>query len=409
MKKIFFIFIYLVLLIISFGCRDVREPQSLEIVTSILYDCNEYGQIISAKEVMNPAANTALDSSNIDSEHHIITIAKGETLPDAVSNFSSVIEKVNFGGNNKVRFFTERLVKSDKMATIFDFLTRAQLTDETPLLVVVKGDKPYDVFNSEMGLSKLVGTYIDDLSKFQHQQTSRSVFTTALDFIKDHYNPGKQPVLGMVELVETELDPYNLFSGDEEIKTQMSQQSGKAIKYEGLAAFKDDVMVGYLNGVDTRNYNIITNKMGVDFISIPNGSDFTVLVISKSKTKIDTAVLDDEVMVKLDINLIAGFIQISGDIDVTKGTELKKIEKSCNKQVKNEIDEVIKKVQNNFQSDIFGFGSYVHMQHPKEWDKLKDNWDDKFSNAKIEIKVNTSITKSGEIKKPFGMEEIPLE
>ena len=70
---------------------------------------------------------------------------------------------------------------------------------------------------------------------------------------------------------------------------------------------------------------------------------------------------------------------------------------------KREIMEAIEKVQNDFGSDIFGFGHNFHIQNPKQWERIKTHWDDRyFSNAEINIKVETSILLEGESRERFG-------
>ena len=97
-------------------------------------------------------------------------------------------------------------------------------------------------------------------------------------------------------------------------------------------------------------------------------------------------------------------VQQNGAFDINKSEELKKIEDAVNKQISEEIAGAIKKAQTDFRSDIFGFGVSMHKQHPEKWEEIKENWDDFFSGAEINVSVESTIDRMGELKHPFRRE-----
>ena len=117
------------------------------------------------------------NSSSGEGRKYSTQTAQGKTFREALSNASSTIEKAIYGGHTHVRFFSEGAVKEDMAATI-DFLLRDHLTDETPLMVVIKGCEPKEIYKSSLGLSDSVGVYIDNMQISQQRETSKSVFVT---------------------------------------------------------------------------------------------------------------------------------------------------------------------------------------------------------------------------------------
>jgi spore germination protein KC len=81
------------------------------------------------------------------------------------------------------------------------------------------------------------------------------------------------------------------------------------------------------------------------------------------------------------------------------------VEEMFNEIIKGEIEATIAKVQNEYHSDIFGFGQMVHAQHPRDWNTMKDGWNDWFDQAVVRVEVQSSIDRAGKIKEPFQMEE----
>ena len=222
---------------------------------------------------------------------------------------------------------------------------------------------------------------------------------------------GSSLLQGVVEIVEDDAPGSSGKDTNQSGENQSgSQNSGSEKKYkivyEGLAAFKDDRLVGYLNGVEARAYNFLTNNIQTTYISVPSGESFTGLEIKNAKSDIQTSMENDQVIVDISVNVTTGVIAEGDGIDVTQPDQLKIIEQRFNQQLLEEIAAMVIKVQQDLKSDIIGFGEYVHIQHPDEWRRIRDNWSSYFENAVIKITIDSKINHTGEIKEPYKMEEL---
>lgn len=400
-KKLGFILCLFALLSMP-GCWSRTEPKNLAIVDSVIYDLAEGGGYQIIQEVVNTAALTSSQSgvAQTGGSPTIITISEGPSIPEAIRNSNNSLEHQLFGGHNRVRFFSEAFAQND-IISLQDYVARDHLTDENPLMVVVKGADPKLIYSSTLGLADTVGDFMESISKSQPKSTSKSVFVDALNFIKDYYEEGKQPVAGVVEVVEYE-------SKDAVQNAQIQQGSQDNKKYrlvcEGLAAFKDDKLVGFMDGIDARAYNFITNRIGNTIVSIQLEDGITVGLIHDAKANIKTSVESGRVVIDVKIKIYMSIIQESGTLDITKTGPLKTVEEEFDKELQTQIAAAIKKAQIEFKSDIFGFGSALHRQNPEKWKELKENWDDLFSTAKINVTIDSTVDREGEIKYPFQME-----
>lgn len=384
------------------GCYGREEPKTLAIVLSSLYDIKDDGSYQVTAEIINPAAHGGPSGPASGKNPTITAVSEGKSIPEAVKNVSESLEKTIFSRLNEVRFFSEEFAKKN-MVSVMDFFTRDHLTDEYPLIVIIKDEDPKRIYSSMLGLSDTVGDYFESLSIQQPNTISRSVFIDTLEFIKDYYEDGKQPVAGVAELVECEDKPSEKTGADSQTSQGSEDNKKYKIKYEGLAAFKDGKLVGYMDGIETRSYNLIMNKIKSANVSIPSGDDFTVITIKNSKSDIKTTIKNDQIAIDVKIKMDMSIIQEGGVIDISKSEPLKEVEDSINKKMKEEITASIKKAQTEFQSDIFGFGKAVHIQHPQKWEEIKESWDDYFAKASINVTVESSADRSGEIKQPFRM------
>ena len=403
-NKLLLIILSSVIALLFSGCWSRREPKDLAMVNSVLTDIKDDGEYEVTQEIMNTSSQSSGSAQNIGgaTSSAIIIVCNGKTPAEAARDQAKSIDKGIFGGHNKARFFSEKLARKG-LAPVIDFFTRDHLTDEMPLLIVVKGQDPQKIYSSMTGLSSMIGNYIDNLSKSQHKSTSESVFTSTLDFIKDYYEEGKEPVAGLIEIVKNEGKSISgTASGTQ--GTQNTFNKDNQIIYKGLAAFKGDKLVGYFDGIETRAYNFITNKLTDAIVAIPTGNDFTTATIVKSKSKIITIILNGQAEISVKIKPVFTIVEEGSNIDPNKIETQKMLAQGFNSYLETEIAASVQKAQRGFGSDIFGFGSYVHAQHPKDWEEIKENWNDIFSKAKINVTVESSIVMTGEYKRSFILE-----
>lgn len=415
MKKSICILLLLSIVISLTGCWSRREPKNLALVISALYELNDEGSIKATTEIINPEAQGGPQGGGGDKSPTLTISGEGKTLPEALRMTSVTLERNLFAGQTLARFYSEKLAQRDIMS-VQDYFLRDVLTDENPLVIVVKGDKPELVYETTLGLSDTVGNYIDSLHQTQDNFISTAVFIDTLSFVKEYYEEGKQPVAGLLEIVE---DPSKASKNNEQGGSKGGAKESKGgaegadgsdgkkckIKYEGLAAFKNEKLVGYMDGMEARAYKIMTNLIRNSIQSIPDDSGgFTALKINSSKAKLKADEYEGKIKLGIDIKMDVSIMQAGNNVDVNSPKALKSISGRLNKQIENDVSAAIKKAQEEFKSDIFGFGTAMHHSHPAKWKKIKGNWDDLFSQAEFKINAESSISRSGQIKKSVDMD-----
>ena len=60
-----------------------------------------------------------------------------------------------------------------------------------------------------------------------------------------------------------------------------------------------------------------------------------------------------------------------------------------------DIRRAIRKLQEDFNADILGFGSTVKAEMPKLWKKIGNQWDDMFKNIDVNVEISMDIYNSG--------------
>jgi hypothetical protein len=84
-------------------------------------------------------------------------------------------------------------------------------------------------------------------------------------------------------------------------------------------------------------------------------------------------------------------------MDIDKVKDKKKLTSLITKQLHNDLNDLIHKIQKQ-QLDPFGFGDYARALQYKEWKKVEDDWPSAFSKASLKVTPTIKILENGIIK-----------
>ena len=227
------------------------------------------------------------------------------------------------------------------------------------------------------------------------------------DFYSHLKEPSIQPlaILGGINTESTHKNNSSNF-----IDKDSSYKAGEAfvkdknnLEIMGLAVFKDDKLVGEINGIETIAHLIITNKLNDCTINIPdpfNENDLITLSITEIKGKnYKVDMVNNSPFIKLKINLNANILSVNNNSDYTKKENLDIINKYTNSYLESHIKQYLYKTAHDFNSDVVGFGrkTLIKYWNLNDWYKL--NWLENYRNSVFDINVNTNIKNSALILK----------
>jgi spore germination protein KC len=394
-KKLLILTLFIIISSFSLGgCWNSQEPKELGLITSLIYDKTETGYKTYI-EILSPSSSIQGSSQSRSS---MIIVSEGESLPEAVRNASNTLERKIYGGNNKVRFFTEKMLEQDMVETV-DFFLRDHLADERPFLIAIKGDvDPLDIYNTQLGLSDILGIYVEDMSDENTHTIDHTVFIRTIDFVTDYYRQGKQPVIGVVEVKKSESKLDDSVAGD-----SLNLKAEKVLVFEGMAVFREGVFLGYLGGNEAKAYNFIVNDAKHPLITVELDGKQIIGRINKSKCKIEMSEENSEIKAKIKLKQDLTILQNESEYNLSDYRELSPAEQALSEKAKEEIINTVTRVQQEYQSDIFGFGCKFHNKYPKRWKEIMNDWDQVyFPNMQLEVEVESEIKMEGEIEERFG-------
>lgn len=395
MKRNFVLLLALVFTItMATGCWSRRELNDIAITVAIGLDKKGDQYKVSA-QIVNP---NEVASKQVSSKGApVITYSEtGDTLFEALRKMTTKAPRKLFLSHLRMLVINEELAK-EGIGKALDFLSRDHEIRTDFFIAVAKGvpaERILDIYTVPQEV-------IPANKMFKSLQTSSENWggngkITIDKLISDIVSKGKQPVITGVDLTGDRSKQET--STDENVRTITPIS---ILRFAGMAVFKEDKLVGWLNEEESKAYNYIQDeiKSTAQNVSCPNGGILSLEVV-RSKSSMKGKVVNGKLEVDLKLVLEQNVADVECKIDLTKTQTIKELETRMEKSLRKTIVKTINKAK-KLKADIFGFGETIHRSAPKEWKKMKNNWDDEFVDLPVNVTVDAKIRRVGTITDTF--------
>jgi len=170
-------------------------------------------------------------------------------------------------------------------------------------------------------------------------------------------------------------------------------------QFLGTAVFKADRMVGELTGDETRYLNMITGKLSQSFLIIDDpkkkGQSVGMTLRQARNPEVKVNLAGDRPEIELHIFQEPEIVGVTSGINY-ESTELKNVlEKALANIIRERCESLVTRAREEFGSDIFGFGRQARKKFITldQWEKY--NWGEAFPLARVDIKVDVKIRRTG--------------
>ncbi len=314
----------------------------------------------------------------------------GITVFDATRNLITILgEKILWNHVQAVIIGQSVLAEPNHLIGLLDFLRRDAEPREDLYLMLSKEKTAAEILTALAPKSdEIVGFKLQNI--FQNQNyLSKYKAVPLWEFIDKLASPGVEPVLPTLKVWTT--------------------RGKKVIVVDGMAVFKKTALQGYLDQMETRYFLWITNAVKGGVIPIQTKSHgetaLLTLEIFRSNTETKPVYQAGKLVMQLKINTTVGLAELGTAIDFTSEKQREQLQKDAARTIERRISALIRKVQDEYQSDIFGFGEVVARKMPKLWQRLKSDWTTSFVDLQVDVQVQLEIKGSATIAKPVQLEE----
>lgn len=381
------IFIIIIIPFLLCGCYNYTELEDVSICTAMGFDIKD-----DSYEISYMVANSRkTDASTKEGQSQaVVYTGIGKTVSEAINDITMKMPLIPQISH------LETIIISDKVAEkglleILDYLLRNPESRKKFELVLSHNVKASDVLKVMSPLSSFPSTNI--ASNVKSSSTFQSVSTEFEynQFIALLLEEGINPILSSVT-VEGDIK-------EAEKSESLNQTTMEALVITNtIGIFKDDKLLKFSSLEEDYGINFMRNKVKEMILTFPCEDNYITLNIETSNTKLDIKFENNRPIGVINIESEAVLNELNCKMDIKKEENIKKFEEEGKKVIEEYIDKAIILAQTE-KTDIFGFGTLIHKNHPKKWKNLKENWDEsEFVNLEFEKNINLKINGTGSLK-----------
>lgn len=223
---------------------------------------------------------------------------------------------------------------------------------------------------------------------------------------------GEIPALRLAGMIDNTYRTTRILPPMSLIKLESKIQSGSSfllqnvlsangeIKFAGAAIIKGKThkMIGFLNEEELDGLTWITGKGKGGLVKSFDKKTGQLIVyeIESMKSHIEPHVKGNNISFDVHIESVGRL----SESWMTSGSSfnnqfLQNAQKTSEKKVKNPVRHVLEKMQTKYKVDVAGFGNQLRIKQPRAWMRVKENWDQTFSEVPIDYDVKLTIKDYG--------------
>jgi len=392
----------LLLLILSLlvlpGCWSRSELNELAVIVALGIDKYEKGYMVTA-QVVNPS-EIGLQRGSVGASPVIVYSAPGHTIPDALQRILSQAPRKLYLSHLRVLVFGEEIARAG-LSDVLDYISRNSELRTDFYLAVAQGTEAADVLQVLTPFEHIPANSLYSSILISNKQWAATGKVTLQQFVTELGREGANPIMSGVEII-----------GDKQqgqtVNNLHSVRPKALLRHAGLALFRGDKLVGWADETTSKSINYLLKDVHttVGYVKCPKHKDGIIGVsINQSSAQIHVKInKEGEPEFWVDFQIDADLEAVQCAIDLTQEESFRLIEIELKDVMRSITMRSINTIREKYSTDVFGFGEVLHRKYPKQWNKYRDHWPDKFRQVKITIDPHVSLRRIGSIVQPLRRE-----
>jgi spore germination protein len=367
--------LYILLLTVLVGCWSSTPIEDLNFLAGSTIDKAEKGRLKSTLQYVVPQAIGKGNEGATPQKPYVNVSDVGDSLEPLGWETTLKKEGSIFGSHQKAVVIGEAVAKEINLRQLTDLYYRDIDIRGSTMIFISKGRADKTLESNETNV--IPALKIVEIAT--QQLSTRMLNATTLTSVWGKMNSGTSFLLQQVKSTKAEV-----------------QFSGAAI-ING----KNNLMIGSFNKEELEGITWITGEgKGGAIKAYEKESDKpTYVQIETMKSKIKPKVKGGKISFDVTIESEGRMAEYWNPYlkSAFKNKNLKGIEKAAEKEVKRLVENVTKKMQEEYEVDVAGFGNRLRIEYPKLWEKVKNDWDKEFSTIPVKYHVNITVKDYGNI------------
>ncbi|SFI42368.1 spore germination protein KC [Paenibacillus sp. UNC496MF] len=380
-------FLFLILCFaLTTGCWDSEELTDRVFDLAASADLNKDGTYLTAAQFIIPSRIEQSSKGGIGGEKpYFIGTGSGKSILEAIQKSRQKLSRIINRGHRHNYYIGEDLAKHG-IKDLLDVLSRDPGNRIRMDILVVKGNTGFEALQVPYPLEKIPAIAPIKI----HKAVGGITGTSYLDFMIASSNEGSSPTLPVIDLVQ----------GD---------SSQRTIRLYGRAVFNHDYkLAGYINFVESAYRSWILRSISYLDVeeNIPEAGGSVGVVITNFGSKLKSSISpENKVKMEIELSGVGHVSENNTNLDLRQQKNLKLVQNTINQKTSEHVLEMVTKVQKQYGVDVLGFNETLNRQHPREWNKIKGQWDTIFRDIKVTVHVKVNLKSVGLVGPPLQFKE----
>ncbi|MFA5657742.1 MAG: Ger(x)C family spore germination protein [Oscillospiraceae bacterium] len=355
------------------GCWNYRGLNQMAIVSGIAIDKTDDGRYHLSMEVVD--ASAAKESAT----KAMLIECEGDTILSAIRDAKRRSMNKLYISHAQVIIVSHQIAEEEGILSIIDLFLRDSEIRETCHMVISQELTAKMLF-SAYGMHNSLAAF--EISEIIDEDSSVAASTTYVQM----YEIFQKIKSGGEDLA---LTACHITKNDEI----------KVIEVAGTAVFKGDKLIGYLDTQESKCLLFAVDEIEGGVLTLKYEDVNVTLEIKKSKTSVSFSETDGNLKFSIAIKTRVFIAEYDGMLDSLDESVTNGIKAAAEEKLKTEMETLVLKVQNEYKSDIFGFGNKIYKRNLKLWKEISESWYDIFSGVEVEILPEIEIVSTSLLKK----------
>ena len=381
MKRFALMLVIPFIMVILAGCWNSVELTQKGFVMGVAIDENKSGDIKLTVQIYKPIQRIGGGGKQGAAFVNIET--RGATIFEAARDITLHLGRKAQWSHMKIIIIADKMARKEDLLSVLELFYRDHEPRLSTNVLIAKGEAAA-ILNTHVLIDQTVSQQLNSMEEIAHRST------------------GKVPAVNLLRLSQALKSQV-----PDAVLPLAALSKGNIVTTSGMALVKNGKMIGTLDSKKTEDIQMLTNQFKSGVISMPCGKAgknvkrlFETVEVQKASSNIKTIVSSGSPKVEVNVKII-------GNIGTLKCTKMEKREdeekfiKKMEETMKKRLQETVLTTQRK-KIDLLSIGNNVYRNHTGVWKKWKTNWDERYSKAEFELRVQVQITHSlTTIEKPF--------
>lgn len=408
-KILIIIFVISILFIALSGHYSFQNIDKLAYVIALGIDVGKDNTLELSIQLSKPSSESSSSSSSSSSSgggasNSTVSSVECSSIESGLNLFNNYISRTINLAHCKVIVISEELASLGISEYIYTLNNNVEVSSHANLIISKCSAKEFLDFSDPV-LETLTSRYYE-IAPTSSEYTGFIQNVTLIEFFNSYIDSFKEPVAILGSKNDSSsYDGSTSDSAKDTINKDASYTAGKTpissdqqVEDMGLAVFHNDKLVGELTGLETICHLIFSNDLTNCNISIPNplGDSKKLDVNLKlcKNTKNSVSIINGTPYISSKVCVNIKIVSTTENADYFTDDNVKLIEETCNKYLKDIMLSYLYKTSILYNADIDGFGKYAvkYFSTVQDWEDY--NWLNMYKHATFDVEVDSTL-KSG--------------